>query len=80
MAAQDCLCPACLSEAISNLTPPVEEHSGLIEQFREKDQPSFLEGEDYYFEGGLIVFTEGFLSRRGFCCQSGCRHCPYGFM
>ena len=39
--------------------------------------PSFVEGEDYYLEGGLMVFTERFLLRRGYCCESGCRHCPY---
>lgn len=38
-----------------------------------------IEGEDYYFDGPYLVFTEAFHLRRGFCCQSGCRHCPYGF-
>jgi hypothetical protein len=37
------------------------------------------EGKDYYLENGLFVLTEDFLIRRGYCCQSGCRHCPYGF-
>lgn len=37
------------------------------------------EGIDYYTENGLFVFTEHFLLKRGYCCQSGCRHCPYGF-
>jgi hypothetical protein len=37
------------------------------------------EGEDFYFENGLMVFTEKFHRKRGYCCQSGCRHCPYGF-
>jgi hypothetical protein len=23
------------------------------------------------------VFTEHFLRQRGYCCGSGCRHCPY---
>jgi hypothetical protein len=33
---------------------------------------------DYYFgPGGLMVFTAAYLLRRGFCCGSGCRHCPY---
>ena len=41
--------------------------------------PPVIEGEDFYFEGGLMVFTENFLLRRGYCCESGCRHCPYGF-
>lgn len=37
------------------------------------------EGRDYYLEGGLYVFTADYLRRRGYCCKSGCRHCPYGF-
>ncbi|MGI8838217.1 MAG: DUF5522 domain-containing protein [Pyrinomonadaceae bacterium] len=44
-----------------------------------KPSTSVMEGEDYYLEGVLMVFTERFLLRRGFCCESGCRHCPYGF-
>jgi hypothetical protein len=38
-----------------------------------------VEGEDFYKEGPYIVFTEKFLRDRGYCCESGCRHCPYGF-
>ncbi len=38
-----------------------------------------IEGEDFYFEGPFMVFTEKFLRERGYCCESGCRHCPYGF-
>jgi hypothetical protein len=26
---------------------------------------------------GLTVLTAGYLARRGYCCESGCRHCPY---
>lgn len=37
-----------------------------------------LEGEDYTVENGRWVFTAAFLRRRGYCCGSGCRHCPYG--
>ncbi|HEY4642679.1 MAG TPA: DUF5522 domain-containing protein [Thermoanaerobaculia bacterium] len=37
------------------------------------------EGIDFYFEGPYMVFTEKFLRERGYCCESGCRHCPYGF-
>jgi hypothetical protein len=34
--------------------------------------------EDYYLsEEGYIVFTEKYHLKRGYCCQSGCRHCPY---
>lgn len=27
---------------------------------------------------GFSVFTAKFLAARGYCCESGCRHCPYG--
>jgi hypothetical protein len=40
---------------------------------------TLVEGEDFYFEGPYMVFTEKFLKERGYCCESGCRHCPYGF-
>jgi hypothetical protein len=26
---------------------------------------------------GLSVFTAAFLADRGYCCDSGCRHCPF---
>jgi len=38
-----------------------------------------IEGIDYYVEGGMFVFTAEYLRERGYCCTSGCRHCPYGF-
>ena len=40
---------------------------------------SLIEGGDFYYERGFMVFTEKFLRDRGYCCESGCRHCPYGF-
>jgi primosomal protein N' len=36
-----------------------------------------LEGLDYTVENGKMVFTASFLLRRGFCCNSGCRNCPW---
>ncbi|HWQ35880.1 MAG TPA: DUF5522 domain-containing protein [Blastocatellia bacterium] len=35
------------------------------------------EGRDYYRENGFIVFTRKFHLKRGECCGSQCRHCPY---
>ena len=33
---------------------------------------------DYYInEQGYWVFTAKYLKERGFCCSSGCLHCPY---
>ncbi|MGA2728784.1 MAG: DUF5522 domain-containing protein [Terracidiphilus sp.] len=36
-----------------------------------------LEPEDYYMDGPLLVFTATYHLKRGYCCESGCRHCPY---
>jgi hypothetical protein len=37
-----------------------------------------FEKEDYYLtEEGYLVFTEAYHLKRGYCCQSGCRHCPW---
>tara|TARA_B100000767_G_scaffold270409_1_gene294019 strand:+ start:2971 stop:3147 length:177 start_codon:yes stop_codon:yes gene_type:complete len=34
--------------------------------------------EDYYLNSeGLMVFTEQHHLKRGYCCNSGCKHCPY---
>lgn len=39
-----------------------------------------LDDEDFYFsKEGYKVFTEKYLLKRGYCCENGCRHCPYGF-
>lgn len=40
----------------------------------------FIENEDFYYnEQGYKVFTEKYHLKRGYCCQNGCKHCPYGF-
>jgi hypothetical protein len=41
--------------------------------------PPPVEGEDFYREGPFLVFTAKFLRARGYCCESGCRHCPWGY-
>jgi len=33
----------------------------------------------YYNEQGYKVFTENYHLKRGYCCKSGCKHCPYGY-
>jgi len=39
--------------------------------------PPALSHEDYYYEGPYMVFTAAYHLKRGYCCGSGCRHCPY---
>lgn len=41
---------------------------------------SNLDDDDYYRSpDGFIVFTEKFHLKRGYCCKSGCKHCPWGY-
>jgi hypothetical protein len=37
------------------------------------------EGDFYWAENGFRVFTEQYHLKRGYCCESGCKHCPYGY-
>ncbi|MES2377902.1 MAG: DUF5522 domain-containing protein [Bacteroidota bacterium] len=38
------------------------------------------EGEDYYInEAGLYVLTEAYHLKRGYCCENGCKHCPWNY-
>jgi hypothetical protein len=45
-----------------------------------EEHPDLIEGEDFYLEDENWVFTAKYLLRRGYCCRSGCRHCPYGWV
>ena len=76
---QDCLCPACLSEAIAKLALIKNEETEVSPpgNIATNLPPVLVEGEDYYCEGAAIVFTAHYLLRRGYCCDSGCRHCQY---
>lgn len=39
-----------------------------------------IEGKDYYNdEKGRMILTEEYLKGRGYCCECGCLHCPYGY-
>jgi len=51
---------------------PTEEQT---ERFR---RMGLEEGDFYLSPEGYIVFTEQYHLKRGYCCQSVCRHCPYG--
>lgn len=57
----NCFCPNCLEMKVESKTKP---------------EP-LKENVDYYIENGRWVFTAVFHSKRGTCCGSSCRHCPY---
>ena len=54
-----------MSDSNSNNVEPVEK----VE--------TFVEGLDFYFDEGLMVLTRRYLLNRGYCCDNGCRLCPY---
>ncbi|MDT3740806.1 MAG: DUF5522 domain-containing protein [Candidatus Kapabacteria bacterium] len=36
--------------------------------------------DDFYFnQDGLLVFTENYHRKRGFCCKNSCLHCPWNY-
>lgn len=47
--------------------------------FEEIHEEACENKQNYYIdpESKLKVLTKYFLTRRGWCCGSGCRHCPY---
>jgi len=65
--------------------PSLFEDDSLPAEFANAFQPvdvGLLQGafepeKDYYMENGAFVITGSYLRRRGYCCGSGCRHCPY---
>jgi len=39
-----------------------------------------LQDDEYYLlPDGRLVFTEQYHLRRGYCCGSGCKHCPFDY-
>lgn len=45
---------------------------------KKTNEPMKLIPGDYYMNSnGLMVFTAQYHLRRGYCCSSGCKHCPY---
>ena len=43
-----------------------------------RDPERLIEGVDYTVENGLMILSRTYLLKRGTCCGSGCRNCPYG--
>ena len=51
----------------------------LAAEVQAAHQRAVRAGDDGYLDPttGLFVFTAAYLSARGTCCDSNCRHCPY---
>jgi len=52
---------------------------GLPAEVTAAHERAVAAGEQGYADPftGLFVFTAAYLTERGSCCDSGCRHCPY---
>ncbi len=55
--------------------PPNQQKTAQNEASNELEPE--LTPEDFYYEGPYLVFTATYHLKRGYCCNSGCRHCPY---
>ena len=68
--------PRPLSEPHPGRLPP--DHPGR-EAILAAHAEAMAAGEDGYADPGtgLFVFTAAYLARRGTCCDSACRHCPF---
>ncbi|QNI37816.1 DUF5522 domain-containing protein [Edaphobacter albus] len=56
---------------------PKADEKVTSQERQSEDAPSDLAPEDFYYEGPYLVFTAAYHLKRGYCCNSGCRHCPY---
>lgn len=49
----------------------------IFEQYVKEMYKNKLQPDEFYWDGGNLVFTETYHKRRGYCCGKKCRHCPY---
>jgi hypothetical protein len=57
----------------------VEELNNKSDKKMSSTKLALIEGEHFYYnEQGYWVFTEKYHLLRGYCCNSGCKHCPFG--
>ena len=81
---RECLCQECLASQIAErfkVEPAKAAHYFGNPSKEVLNSTSTLEeGLDYYInDGGNWVFTTFYHLKKGYCCQNGCKHCPYGF-
>lgn len=80
-AQQDCLCEQCLSRTLQEKiaefinTSTQQQAMAVARQYRDEGQ--LIQGIDYSIEQDNYVFTRWYHLKRGSCCQSGCKNCPY---
>ena len=60
---------------ISNLNKDFPNYDRIIKLHKEAIEKDI----DFYIDPKtrLNVMTSKYLLKRGYCCENGCRHCPY---
>ena len=78
---QACYCPDCLAklagESISMRLQSLSLEAAMTLARRYRNNTALIEHIDYSLEAGNLVFSAWYHLKRGSCCGSGCRHCPY---
>jgi hypothetical protein len=68
-----CLCRPCL-ETIARIAQGRDDTETILAEV----QSALSTAGDFYLDAdGNTVFTAQYHLKRGNCCDSGCRHCPY---
>jgi len=81
----NCLCPSCLGLRLEALVQQAvsegtrEALLGFIQSnaIEKEDTGELVEFIDYRIEEGNWVFSGWYHLKRGYCCGSGCRNCPF---
>ena len=73
-----CLCGRCMS-SVARHAALHDAPEKIIALVRAEMTATPLDAaEDFYLDpGGQTVFTAAYHLKRGYCCNSGCRHCPF---
>lgn len=78
---RDCQCPDCLKSSIMERIQQTMQDIQLEEKLAiaaaYADQNTLIEDMDFTIENGKYVFSAWYHLKRGSCCGSGCRNCPY---
>ena len=77
----DYLCKECLVEKqnaeINNYINSNTLQQSLDFAAKHYNPDNLVENLDYTVEQGRWIVSKWFLLKRGFCCDNGCRNCPY---
>ena len=74
--ASACFCRRCLT-ALAGHSRNLDDPGQILAMVREEVAARNDSVEFYYDELGRVVFTAAYHLKRGHCCGSGCKHCPF---